>query len=111
VAFLARRGLVDAPPAPWPEPQCEPTPLAGSEPIVAPRAGLLVFDVEPGARLRPGDRVATLLCPASGRRTELCTQSEGVLYARLATRWAAAGQRVAKVAGRTLARTGKLLSA
>ncbi|MFM7705184.1 MAG: succinylglutamate desuccinylase/aspartoacylase family protein [Rubrivivax sp.] len=111
VAFLARRGLVDAPAATWPEPQCEPTPLSGSEPIVAPRAGVLVFDVEPGSWLRPGDRVATLLCPSTGRRTELCTQSEGVLYARVATRWACAGQRVAKVAGRTLARTGKLLSA
>jgi predicted deacylase len=111
VSFLARRGLVQAEAVPWPEPLCEPTPLAGSEPIVAPHAGLLVFDAEPGVRLRAGDRVATLLCPASGVRTELCTQSEGVLYARIATRWAGAGQRVAKVAGRTLARTGKLLSA
>lgn len=111
VAFLARRGLVQAAPAPWPEPLCEPTPLAASEPIVAPHAGLLVFDAEPGAWLGAGQRVATLVCPDGGERTDLCTQSEGVLYARIATRWAAAGQRVAKVAGRTLARTGKLLSA
>jgi predicted deacylase len=111
VAFLARHGLVDAPAGPWPEPRCEPTPLAASEPIVAPRAGLLVFEAEPGQRLRAGDCVATLLCPATGQHTALRAQSEGVLYARVATRWAAAGQRVAKVAGRTLARTGKLLSA
>lgn len=111
LAFLARRGLVDADAAPTPEPRCQATPLAASEPVVAPHAGILVFDAEPGQRLRAGDRVATLLCPARGTRTELRTQSEGVLYARIATRWAAAGQRVAKVAGRTLRRTGKLLSA
>jgi hypothetical protein len=34
-----------------------------------------------------------------------------VLYARSATRWAQPGQPLAKIAGTTLARTGKLLSA
>jgi predicted deacylase len=111
LSFLAWRGLIDGDAVPPPAPRCEPTPLSGSEPIVAPSAGLLVFDVEPGARVRAGDRIATLLCPASGLRTPLTTQSDGVLYARIATRWAAAGQRVAKVAGRTLQRSGKLLSA
>ncbi len=111
LAFLGRRGLVDGAWPPPAAPSCEPTPLAGSEPIVAPRAGVLVFDAEPGERLRAGDRVATLLCPLTGTRTPLCTPAGGVLYARIATRWAAAGQRVAKVAGRTATRSGKLLSA
>lgn len=111
IAFLARRGLIDEPARPLPSARCEPTPLAGSEPIVAPHAGIVVFEVEPGTRVRAGQRIATLLCPARGTRTELGAQSDGVLYARIATRWAAAGQRVAKVAGRTLQRTGKLLSA
>jgi len=37
--------------------------------------------------------------------------SAGVLYARIATRWATPGKRLAKIAGTSLARTGKLLSA
>lgn len=111
IEFLRRRGVVAGEPMPLPPAACEPTPLAGSEPIVAPHAGIVVFEAQPGALLAAGGRVATLWCPASGRRTPLHTHSAGVLYARIATRWAAAGQRVAKVAGRTLARTGKLLSA
>lgn len=111
LGFLTARGLIDGPSPPAPPARCRPTPLSGSEPIVAPRAGIVVFEVEPGAHVRAGDRIATLVCPASGERTPLCTVSEGVIYARTATRWAAAGQRLAKVAGRTLVRTGRLLSA
>jgi hypothetical protein len=39
------------------------------------------------------------------------TGTAGVLYARMATRWAAPGTRLAKVAGATATRSGKLLSA
>jgi predicted deacylase len=111
IGFLQRRGLVAGPAAPLPAARCLPSPLAGSEPIQAPHAGIVLFEAAPGDLLEAGAPVATLLCPSTGQRTVLRTQSAGVLYARIATRWAAAGQRLAKVAGRTLARTGKLLSA
>jgi predicted deacylase len=111
IEFLGVQGLVAGPWPAAPQPRCLPSPLAGSEPIVAPRSGIVIFDVEPGAQLRAGERVATLVCPATGESSDLCTKSDGVLYARMARRWAAAGQRVAKVAGHTLKRTGKLLSA
>jgi uncharacterized protein len=111
IEFLRRRGVVGGTPAPLPPAHCEPTPLAGSEPIHAPHAGIVVFEAAPGRRLAAGDAVATLLEPASGRRTVLRTEGGGLMYARIATRWAAAGQRLAKVAGRTLRRSGKLLSA
>ena len=111
IDFLRARGVVSGPAEPLPAPSCEPTPLAGSEPIHAPHAGIVVFEAAPGQRLAAGDAVATLLEPASGRRTVLRTEGGGLMYARIATRWAAAGQRLAKVAGRTLRRSGKLLSA
>ncbi len=111
IEFLRARGVVEGPAAPVPAPGCQPTPLAGSEPILATHAGIVVFAARPGQRLAAGDVVATLLDPASGRRTLLRTEGGGLLYARVASRWAVAGQRLAKVAGRTLRRTGKLLSA
>lgn len=110
VEFLRRRGIIAGAPRPLPMALCEPTPLAGSEPIVAPRCGVVVFHREPGARVQAGDVIADLVDVETGGVESLCTQSAGVLYARSATRWATPGQRLAKVAGTTLARTGKLLS-
>ena len=111
VHFLRWRGLVAGPAGPPPAARCQATPLAASEPIHAPHAGIVMFAAGPGDRLAAGATVASLLCPQTGATTLLRTQSAGVLYARIATRWAAAGQRLAKVAGTTLVRTGKLLSA
>ncbi|MBL8329730.1 MAG: succinylglutamate desuccinylase/aspartoacylase family protein [Rubrivivax sp.] len=111
IEFLRRRGIVAGTPAALPAPSCEATPLAGSEPLTAPHAGVLVFHAEPGQAVAAGDTVATLVNLDSGAHTPLVCRSAGVLYARIATRWAVAGQRVAKIAGRSLQRSGKLLSA
>lgn len=108
--FLRRRGVLAGLPPPLPPARCQPTPLAGSEPIVAPRCGVVVFHRAPGARVQAGDVVADLVDVVTGATEPLRAQSSGVLYARSATRWATPGQRLAKVAGRTLARSGKLLS-
>lgn len=109
--FLRRRGVLAGAPAPLPTPLCRATPLAGSEPINAPHAGVVSFHVEPGARVQAGDVIASLLDVNTGQWQPLKTQSAGVMYARIATRWALAGTRLAKVAGTQLVRTGKLLSA
>jgi uncharacterized protein len=111
IEFLRRRGIVAGAVAPLPEPRCHSTPLASSEPIVAPHAGVLVFHAAPGDTLAAGARVADLVDIDSGAVTPLRCQGAGVLYARIATRWAQAQDKVAKVAGTTLVRTGKLLSA
>ena len=110
VEFLRRRGLLAGEAAPLPAPRCQPTPLAGSEPITAPKAGVVVFHQAPGTWLEAGARVADLVDADSGAVLPLSTQSAGILYARIATRWATPGMRLAKVAGTRLARTGKLLS-
>ncbi|MFN8895356.1 MAG: succinylglutamate desuccinylase/aspartoacylase family protein, partial [Betaproteobacteria bacterium] len=111
MAFLARRGVVDAAPAALPAARCQPTPLAGSEPLEAPHAGVVVFHRAPGDRLERGEHVADVVCPLSGQVTPVRTGTTGVLYARMATRWAAPGAPLAKVAGATATRSGKLLSA
>lgn len=111
IAFLRARGVVAGPADAPPTARCEATPLTASEPIHAVHAGIVVFHAAPGQALAAGDVVATLVDPASGERTELRTAGGGRMYARIATRWATAGQRLAKVAGSTLRRSGKLLSA
>lgn len=110
VEFLRRRGVVAGTPSPLPAAHCEPTPLAGSEPIVAPRCGVVVFRQPVGARVAAGSVIAELVDVDSGEVLPLRAASAGVLYARSATRWATPGARLAKVAGTALVRTGKLLS-
>jgi predicted deacylase len=111
VAFLRRRGVLAGPPPPLPEALCAPTLLAASEPVATPTAGVVVFLREPGDTVAAGEAVAEVVCPDSGAVTPLHAQSAGVLYARIATRWARAGDRLCKIAGTALQRTGKLLSA
>jgi uncharacterized protein len=89
---------------------CQPTPLAGSEPITAPSAGVIVFHRQSGDTVQVGDAIADIVNPDTGAITTLRCQSGGVMYARCSTRWAHAGKRLAKIAGTSLARTGKLLS-
>lgn len=110
VQFLARRGMVTGEPAPLPAAVCEPTPLSGSEPVTAPQAGVVVYRCEVGQRVQAGDVIADIVDAETGAVTPLACQSAGLLYARAATRWAWPGKRLAKIAGTSLARTGKLLS-
>ena len=113
IDFLRLSGVVaDAPgalPKPLPVARCQATPLSSSEPITAPVAGVVVFHHAPGDTVAAGALVADLVCPDSGKVTPLHAVSAGVLYARIATRWATPGMHLAKVAGTTLVRTGKLL--
>ena len=111
VEFLRRRGVIAGTPAPLPAARCQPTPLAASEAITAPHAGVVVFHKSPGDRVEVGEVVADLVDVDSGSVEPLRAQSAGVLYARVATRWATPGKRLAKIAGTTLVRTGKLLGA
>lgn len=110
VEFLRRRGVIAGVAGALPAALCQPTPLAGSEAITAPRAGVVVFHKAPGDWVAVGDVVADLVDVDSGAVEPLRAQSSGVLYARVATRWATPGKRLAKIAGSTLLRTGKLLS-
>ncbi len=109
VDFLRLRGLVDGPRPALPPLLCQPTPLTASEPLLAPHAGVVVFHRRVGDTVAAGDLIADILDPETGACTPLHCQSAGVFYAGVASRWAAPGKTVAKVAGTTLARSGKLL--
>ena len=110
IEFLRRRGIVAGAPAPLPAPLCVPTPLAASEPVVAPQAGIVVFHVETGQRVEAGQTVADIVDLDTTAITPVRAQSAGVLYARCPLRWAACGDRLAKIAGTALVRSGSLLS-
>jgi uncharacterized protein len=110
IAFLQRRGIVAGVPGPLPTLPCKPTPLAGSEPLSAPVAGVVVYRAAVGDTVMPGTVVADVVDVDTGAVHEVAARSAGVLYARSPTRWATPGKRLGKVAGITLARTGKLLS-
>jgi predicted deacylase len=109
-AFLALRQVLSlAVPTEY-APLCAPTPLSGSEPIAAPHAGVVVFHRGPGERVAAGDAIADVVDALTGEVTTVRCKSDGLLYARCGSRWAAPGKRLAKIAGTSLARTGKLLS-
>lgn len=111
--FLVLQGLItaDSSAGAWEKQAlCAATPLAGSEPITAPHAGVVIYHRKPGDPVKAGDAIVDLLDPQTGEITTLRCQSSGLFYGGSATRWAHAGKRLAKVAGTELMRTGKLLS-
>jgi predicted deacylase len=107
---LVLRGAVTGPRPVVPAAACRATPLAGSEPVVAPHAGIVVFRRQPGDVVSPGDVIADLVDPVDGARTPLASRTAGVLYARASARFAHPGRRLAKIAGAEPRRSGKLLS-
>ena len=111
IEYLAWRGFVDRATSPLPPLKREPTPLAGAMPVTAPHGGVLVFRRELGSEVQRGEHIADLVDPLSGLVTLLTSPVDGVLYARERRRLAAAGARVANIAGREPLRKGKLLSA
>jgi predicted deacylase len=108
--FLTLRGSIAGSAPPVPAMDMKPTPLAGSEPLTAPRSGIVVFGREPGERVRTGDVMAKLLDPASGEETLVRASTDGVFYARCSGRFAHAGKRLGKIAGTAVFRHGRLLS-
>jgi hypothetical protein len=109
LAFLGDLGVL-AGPVPARPPACLPTPLAGSEALMAPVAGLLSYVAQLGATVAEGDTVAEITDPLTGRVTPVRAGTSGVFYARPATRIAEAGKRLGKIAGREPFRDGPLLS-
>lgn len=109
-SFLAGEGVLCAPAPSVATAPCVPTPLSGSEPITAPHAGVVVFRRSPGEYVHRGDVIADVVDALTGQVTQLQCKADGLLYARCGSRWAMPGKRLAKIAGTSLARTGKLLS-
>ncbi|MCB8820371.1 succinylglutamate desuccinylase/aspartoacylase family protein [Microvirga rosea] len=108
--YLTLRGVISGTAPELPSLPVEPTPLAGTEAVTAPCAGIILFKKVAGDHVAAGDVVAHLLDPSSGHETIVRASTDGILFARCATRFAHAGKRLGKIAGSKVIRTGKLLS-
>lgn len=111
INFLRWRGLIAGDKPELPQPVGDARPLAGSMPIKSPVAGVLTFVKDVGAEVKAGEVLAHVICPITAQVTELKSPVDGLFFARDFLRFANAGMRVAKVAGREAVRTGKLLGA
>lgn len=110
IAFLQRAGHIRGEAPPLPPARCAATPLEAVEPITAVHSGVLVFLKSPGEWVRAGDAIAELIDPLSDETTLLRASISGLMFARVARRFASRGMRVAKIAGTVPFRSGKLLS-
>ncbi|CAN7671342.1 M14 family metallopeptidase [Trinickia sp. LjRoot230] len=110
VEYLTCRGVIDGTPAHMPPLAHPATPLAGSEPLISPVSGVLVFRTPAGTWVEPGQEIADIVDPLLDRVVTIKNNTAGVLYARHKTRFATTGMEIARVAGATPFRTGSLLS-
>jgi predicted deacylase len=110
VEYLIHRGVIDGAAAPLPPLAFPATPLAGTEPIVAPASGVIVYRVDCGTWIKAGAPVADIVDPLTDELTTLHSSVSGVLYARHSARFATAGMEIARIAGARPIRGGSLLS-
>ncbi len=112
IAFLQYRDVIAGEPPPLPPLKQPATPLAGSETLVTPVSGLVVFLRQPGEWINKGEPVVEIIDPLADspqQTTVLKSTVEGLLYARENRRFATAGMALAKIAGSQPFRHGKLL--
>ena len=110
IDYLCWQGVISGGPAALPPARCEATPLAGSIPVNAPHAGVIVYLREVGAVVSTGEPLADLVEPMTGLVTPLLSPVDGVFYARETRRFVPAGAGVLRVAGREALRQGNLLT-
>lgn len=110
VGYLRHVGVMAGPVPALPEPQCEPTPLAGTEALHSPHPGVIDFVAQVGERVTAGQLLARVIDPLTPRETDIRSSIDGIVYARHNLRWATAGMELCRVAGHTPIRSGNLLS-
>ncbi|TAM29316.1 MAG: succinylglutamate desuccinylase/aspartoacylase family protein [Paraburkholderia sp.] len=110
VDYLVHRGVIDGEAPPLPPLAYPATPLAGTEPLVAPATGVIVFRAEHGTWIEAGAPVADIVNPLTDEVITLRSSVSGVMYARHSTRFATAGAEIARIAGARPIRSGALLS-
>lgn len=84
--FLVRRGLISGRAARLPRLKAQATPIAGMDVGYAPHAGMLVYHLPKGARVRKGMPVCEVIDPADPRgpqaRRQVLARTDGVLFSR-----------------------------
>ena len=110
--WLQHTGAISsAQPVALPDARCVATPLAGSETLLAPTPGIVVFAAEVGQTLQAGDLVAEIVDPLANHTQRVVAGVAGVFYARIRERYVLAGGELGKIAGAKAFRTGELLGA
>ena len=94
-----------------PPARCQATPLAGSETVYAPSAGVVVFAADVGQTLKVGDLVAEVIDPIANYSHRVLAGVDGLFYARIRDRYVTAGGELGKIAGAIAFKTGDLLGA
>lgn len=110
LGYLAEQGLIRGD---WPDAPatcCDATPFAGAQYAYAPHPGVVSFLQPLGARVTVGDPLFEVLDPLTDRHSVVTASTDGILYARERLRFAQPGLWLAKVAGSTPIRQGRLLS-
>ena len=110
-SYLQHAGVVAGDAPRLPELICAATPLAGSQCVKAPTAGILVFAAQPGDYLQVGDPVAEVIDPIGNTAFTVQAEVAGVMYARTSERYALPNDELANIAGSVPFRTGNLLGA
>lgn len=111
VSFLIARGVIEGEAPEMPALDCSATPLAGSEQLIAPVSGIVIYRAEVGAVLKAGDAVFDIVDPLTDAVTTIATKNDGVFYMRRATRFVYAGAPMGRVTGAKAFRTGVLIGA
>ncbi|MFK8328391.1 succinylglutamate desuccinylase/aspartoacylase family protein [Pseudomonas sp. BJa5] len=110
LGYLADQGLISGDWPAAPEQCCPATPFAGAQYAYAEHPGVVSFLQPLGARVRVGDPLFEVIDPLSDRHSVVHATTDGILYARERLRFAQPGLWLAKVAGSTPIRQGRLLS-
>ncbi len=87
LGFLQDVGVVAGAAPPPPAALCEPTPLAASEPLIAPVGGILTYRLEVGQPVAEGEVLADIIDPISGQSTAIWSPCAGMFFARSALRF------------------------
>ena len=109
--YLLHLGVVAGNAPRLPDMACAATPLAGSQSVKSPTAGILVFAAQVGDYLKIGDPVAEIVDPIENTVFTVQAEVAGVMYARTNDRYALADDVLANIAGSVPYRTGNLLGA
>ncbi|MDD2058980.1 M14 family metallopeptidase [Pseudomonas sp. GD03860] len=110
LGYLADQGLINGPWPAAPAQCCQATPFAGAQYAYAEHPGVVSFLQPLGAAVRVGDPLFEVIDPISDRYSVVKASTDGILYARERLRFAQPGLWLAKVAGNTPIRQGRLLS-
>lgn len=111
IAFLTHRGVIRGDAPALPALRYPATPLAGSESLLAPHAGVVHYYLAAGQLVNSGDHIADVIDPVNDRVSAVRANRAGMLYATESRHYLTAGQWLAKVASADAFKTGKLLSA